>query len=154
MGDKKYYLTKEGLEKIKKDHESLREERKRKLKEETPDVFHSEDINPEYLSFQKELNLLESKISKLEEVLHSAEIIKPPRKDSKEVQLGATVTVQVGKRVDEFVLVGTMEADPSYGKISNESPVGCALLGRKEGEEVTVSSKVGVVYKIKKVSYK
>ncbi len=154
MGDKKYYLTKEGLERIKNEYEELKKERRKRLKEEAPDAFHSEEVNPEYLSFQKEMSLLESKITKLEEVLHNGEIIKAPQKNSKEVQLGAKVTVEAGGKVDEFVLVGTMEADPSYGKISDESPVGRALIGKKEGEEVIVSSKVKIVYKIKKVTYK
>jgi len=153
MGDKKYYLTKEGFEKIKSDYDKLRKEKKEKLKE-VPEALHSEELNPEYLSFRRELGLLEEKISKLEEVLRNTEIIKSPSKNCKEVRLGATVTIEAGGQEDEFVLVGTMEADPVLGKISDESPVGRALLGAKEGDSVTISSRVKVVYKIKKVRYK
>lgn len=154
MKEKKYYLTEYGLERVKKEYGTLKEERRKKLKNETPEVFHSEDVNPEYLAFRRELGILEEKIVKMEEVLRNAEVIKNPGKNCKEVQLGAHITVEAGGQEDEFLLVGTMEADPNNGKISNESPVGGALLGRKEGDEVTVSSTTKVVYKIKKVSYK
>ncbi len=153
MANKKYYLTKEGLEKVKAEYEELREKKRSKLKTEAPEVFHSEDVNPEYISFRKDISVLEEKIAKMEEVIRGAEIIKPPQKDCKEVSLGAEVTVDVKGQEDKFTLVGTMEADPALGRISNESPVGRALFGRKEGEEVTVSSPIQTVYKIKKVEY-
>jgi len=153
MSNKKYYLTKEGYEKIRKDYEKLRAEKKEKLKE-VPEALHSEEMNPEYLAFRRELSLLEEKIAKLEEALRNAEVIKPPSKNCKEIRLGATVTIEAGGEEDEFTLVGTMEADPVQGKLSDESPVGRALLGAREGDSVTVSSKVKVVYKIKKVRYR
>jgi transcription elongation factor GreA len=152
MSDKKYYLTKDGLEKVKGELEDLRKRRKEKLRIEAPEVFHSEDVNPEYLNFQKDLNLLEERISKLEEALRSAEIIETSIK-SKEIRLGAEIIVDIKGKENKIVLVGTMEADPSSGKISNESPVGKALFGHKEGDIVTISSTENGVYKIKKVSY-
>ncbi len=153
MADKKYYLTEEGLKKIKKEFELLKELRRSKLRDDTPEAFHSEDLNPEYLNFRKDIGFLESKINKIEEVLKNVEIITSPQKECKEVRLGAMVTIEANKQIDEFILVGTLEADPTLGKISNESPVGKALLGCKEGEEVTVSSPIKTIYKIKKVSY-
>ncbi len=153
MADKKYYLTKEGLEKIKKEFGLLKELRKSKLRDDTPEAFHSEDLNPDYLNFRKDMGFLESKINKLEEVLKNVEIINPPKSECKEVRLGAMVTIEANGQEDEFIMVGTLEADPVLGKISNESPVGKALLGCKEGEEVTVSSPIKTVYKIKKVIY-
>ncbi len=153
MMDKKYYLTKEGLEKTKREYEKLREERRAKLKESAPEVFHSGDLNPEYLSFRKELGEIEERLAKLEIVLRDAEITKPPQGECKEVRLGARITIEASGQIEEFILVGTMEADPALGKISNESPVGKALLGCKEGDMVVVSSRVEVTYKIKKVYY-
>ncbi len=153
MEKKKYYLTKEGLNRIRKEYEDLKEKRREKLKNEAPEVFHSEDVNPEYLTFRRDLGILEEKISKMEEVLNNVEIISSPEEGCKEVKLGARVTIEAGGQEDEFHLVGTMEADPNLGKISNESPVGRALMGRKEGEEVPVSSPIKTVYKIKKVRY-
>ncbi len=153
MSNNKQYLTKDGLEKARQEYEALRKERKEKLRNEAPEALHSEDVNPEYISFQKDMSVLNKKIAKLEDVIRNVEIIDSHDKDCKEVCLGAEVTVDVGGQEDKLTLVGTMEADPSVGKISNESPVGKALLGKKEGESVTVSSPIKTLYKIKKVTY-
>ncbi len=152
MTNKKYYLTKEGIEKLKDEHEELRKQLKKKLKEEAPGVFRSDDINPEYITFRKDLSVLEEKISKLEEVLRNAEIVKNNSKTRKDADIGARIIVESEGYEDEFILVGTMEADPAMGKISVESPVGKALMGSKEGEEVVIPSNKKVVYKIKKIS--
>ncbi len=152
MHEKKYYLTKEGFEKIKKEHEELKKKRKEKLRVDAPVVFHSEEVNPEYLSFQKELNDIEERIAKLEDALRNAEIIDSLVKCN-EIRLGAEVIIDIKGKEDKIILVGTLEADPERGKISNESPVGKALFGRREGDMITISSSKTVVYKIKSVSY-
>lgn len=152
--EKKFYLTKEGLERIKKEYKNLKNLKLSKTKGEIPKTWHSEDLNLEYLSFQEDLSFLETRIAELEHVLENAELIKPPPKDKQNiVNLGATVLVEVEGQTDEFVIVGTLEANPSVGKISNESPVGRALLGHKIGEEVVISSPIQTVYKIKKIKY-
>lgn len=153
MPEKKYYLTEEGLKKAKQEYEELKERRRKEIRENAPENLSSEDTDPEHISFRKEIGFLDAKIAKLEEVLRSAEITKPPPGKCKEVQVGARVTVEANGQVGEFSLVGTLEADPTLGKISDESPVGKALLGKKEGEEVAVSSPVKTIYKIKKVEY-
>lgn len=153
MNDKKYYLTKDGLEKIKKEYKELKEQRKEKLRFEAPEMSYSEDTDSEYLNFKKDLNLLEERILKLEEAMRSAEIIEAPLTDCKEVRLGAEVVIDVQGKEEKIILVGTMEADPGSGKISNESPIGKALFGHKEGDSVAVNSGKNAVYKIKKISY-
>jgi transcription elongation factor GreA len=153
MSDKKYYLTKNGLEKIKKEHEDLKRQRKEKLKFEAPEMSHSEDTDSEYINFKKDLSLLEERILKLEEAMRSAEMIESPITNCKEVRLGAEVTIDIKGKEEKIILVGTMESDPISGKISNESPVGKALFGRREGDFVTISSERSIVYKIKKISY-
>jgi len=151
---KKFYLTREGLNKIKKEYEVLKKSRISKSREEFPKIWHSEDIDPEYLSFQENLDFLESRIAELEYILKNAFLIKkPPKEKQNIVHLGARVTVEVNNQVDELEIVSSLEANPSLGRISNESPVGQALLGRRVGEEVVVSSPVKVVYKIKKIRY-
>ena len=81
-------------------------------------------------------------------------MIKIPAKERQGViGLGAKVKIGVDGQKDEFVIVGTLEANPVLGKISNESPVGKALLGHKIGDEVFVSSPVKIVYKIKNIKY-
>lgn len=155
MSDKKVYLTEKGFKKLRKKYKKLmRSLKKLKKEDEVPKLLHSEDPNPEYLSFQEDLNFLEARISKIEKALANAEIIeKPPEKERDRVQVGATVKVETDKEEDEFTIVGSAEADPSRGKISHECPVGEALLGSKEGEEITINSKEGRKYKIKEISY-
>ncbi len=153
--EKKFYLTKEGVEKIKKEYEDLRALKLSKTSGEIPKIWHSEDLNPEYLSFQEDLSFIETRITELENIMKNAELIKLPSKEKQSiVNLGAKVLVQVEGQTDEFVIVGSLEANPSLGRISNESPVGRALLGHRAGEEVMVSSPIKTIYKIRKIKYK
>ena len=155
MAPKKFYLTKKGLEKTKKEYEDLKNLKLSKTNGEVPKIWHSEDLNPEYLAFQEDLEFLESRLNDLEHIIKNAELIKSPnREEQKNINLGATVMVQVSGQMDEFTLVGTLEANPSLGMISNESPVGQQLLGHKVGDEVVVSSPIETIYRIKKIKYK
>jgi len=152
--EKKFYLTKEGLEKIKRECKDLKDLKSFKTKGEMPKIWHSEDLNPEYLSFQEDLSFLETRIAELEYILKSAELIKvPPKEKQNIINLGAQVIVEVDGQTDEFEIVGTLEANPAIGKISNESPVGKILLGHQVGDEVIVSSPITTTYKIKKIKY-
>ncbi|MBL7142280.1 MAG: GreA/GreB family elongation factor [Candidatus Pacebacteria bacterium] len=153
--EKKFYLTKEGLKKIKNEYKSLKELKLAKTRGESPKVLQSEDLNPEYLVFQEDVSFLESRILEIDSIIKNATLIKSPRKEKQNiVDLGATISVEVGGQTDEFTLVGSLEANPSTGKISNESPVGIALLGHKAGEAVVVSSPIHTTYKIKKIKYR
>ena len=153
--EKNFYLTKEGLEKIKKEYKILKSLKLAKTKGESPKILHSEDLNPEYFAFQEDLSFLEAKLTELEGIFKNINLIKPPPKEKQKfVNLGATVTLkEINGQINEFTIVGTLEANPSIGKISNESPVGKVLLGRKIGEEVVITSPIRVVYKIKKIKY-
>jgi len=154
LEEKKFYLTKKGLARIKREYETLQELRLAKTRGESPRVLYSEDLNPEYLAFQEDVGFLGSRIIELENVIKNSELIKPPRGGKQNiVGLGTQVTVEVDGQKDEFTLVGSLEANPSVGKISNESPVGKALLGHKIGDDVIVSSPIQTTYKIKKVRY-
>ena len=149
-----FYLTKEGLKELKKEYETLKVLRSAKIKGEAPSILESEDLNPDYVAFQEDLNFLETRIAELELVIEKAAIIKKPTKTHKdEIDLGATVSVMVDGQKDKFIVVGTLEANPMLGKISNESPVGKALLGHRVGDNVTVSSPIKSIYTIKKISY-
>jgi transcription elongation factor GreA len=95
--------------------------------------------NAEYQSALAEKDRNEARISEIENILQNAEIIKKPRGDSK-VQLGSTVKLKGNGKAKEFQVVGTVEADPLVGKISDESPIGKALIGKKEGESVEIKT--------------
>ena len=155
MENKKFYLTKEGLEKIKKEHQELQKIRESKAKEGVPS-FSSEEVNPEYLIFQEDLKSLENRIIEIQQILKNTQLIKiPPKEKRNIVNLGAKILVETdGGQSDEFEIVGSLEANPSLGRISNESPVGKALIGHKAGEEVIVQSAIKAIYKIKKIRYK
>lgn len=155
MENKTYYLTKEKLKELKKEYAELVVLEHAKASEgEAPKVFESEDLNPDFVNFQDDLNFLRSRIDDLKNVFENCVIIKNPPKDKKSViDLGAKVKIDIDGQKDEFVIVGTLEANPVLGKISNESPVGAALIGHKVGDEIVIPSPVKTVYKIKSIKY-
>ena len=119
MTEKNFYITKEGLEKIKKEHEELKKIKLHKTQEEeAPNILHSEDLDPEYIAFHEDLELLELRIVELENIIKNAQIITRPPKDKEKIVLpGATVLVQVDKgKTNELTITGTFEADPALGK--------------------------------------
>ena len=151
----KFYLTKEGLERIKKEYQELKKLKLTRIGEESPRIWYSEDLDPEYLAFREDLSLLETRLADLEYILKNIELIKiPPKEKRNIVNLGATVTLEEADGgINEFMIVGTLEANPSAGKISSESPIGRALFGKKVGDKVIITSPTNVVYKIKKIKY-
>jgi transcription elongation factor GreA len=152
--NQKFYLTKEGLKEIEKEYETLKKIRHAKTNEEAPSIWESEDLNPDYLSFREDLEMLETRLVELENILKNTVIIKKPSGEKVNfVDLGAVVDVEIDGDKDEFMIVGTLEANPVLGRISNESPVGKALIGHKAGDEVVISSPVKTVYKIRKIKY-
>lgn len=155
MDIKTFFITKEKLKELKKEYEELAElERRKTMGEETPKIFESEDLNPEFISFQEDVDFLRSRIDELKNVLEHHELIKnPPKEKQNMVGIGAKVKIDVDGQKDEFIIVGTLEANPALGKISNESPVGRALLGHKVGDHVVVSSPINTTYKIKSIKY-
>jgi transcription elongation factor GreA len=157
MDEKIFYITQQGLEKIKAEYDALKKIRAYKTQgEEAPRVLHSEDLDPEYVAFHEDMELLEIRISELENMIRNAHIInKPPKGEEKIVLPGATVLVDIGRgKISEFTITGTFEADPSLGKISNESPIGKALLGHKAGDKILIDSQEKTIYKIKKIKYR
>lgn len=109
--------------------------------------------NAEYQSARAEQDRNETRIAEVENILLSVEIIKKPRGDSK-VQLGSVVKLKgQGGKAKDFQVVGTVEADPLNGKISDESPIGQALIGRKVGEAVEIATPAETTtYKIVSIS--
>jgi len=155
MEAKIFYITKGKLQELKKEYEELSDfERKKALGQEAPKILESEDLNPEFVSFQEDIGFLRSRIDELKNILEHHELIKNPAKEKQGIiGVGAKVKIDVGGQRDEFVIMGTLEANPALGKISNESPVGKALLGHKVGDEVVVFSPVEIKYKIKNIKY-
>ena len=150
---KTYYLTKEGLEKIKKEYESLKILQKNEiLSEEAPSMLEGDALNPDYSFYKENLEELEKRIEELDCILKNYKIIKKPGKaEQDKVCLGAKVFLKKGAKEEEYKIVGTLEADPFAGKISNESPLGMSFIGKAVGESVSFNG--GGEYKIMKIRY-
>ena len=109
--------------------------------------------NAEYQSARAEQERNENRVAEVENILQNVEIIKKPAGDSK-IQLGSQVALKsAAGKAKEFQIVGTVEADPLSGKISDESPIGQALLGKKVGDSVEIKTPVDTTsYKIVSIS--
>jgi transcription elongation factor GreA len=146
-------LTPEGLEELKARIEHLRGERRREVAERIKEAREFGDIaeNSEYDDAKNEQAMLEKQIADLEEKLRSARVINAKDVDTDVVSVGATVHVKDQKtdKSTKFKIVGSAEANPSENRLSNESPVGRALLGHKRGETVTVPVPRGPARKLK-----
>jgi len=134
-------LTPEGLEKLKQEIEYLSTTKRREVAERIKEAREFGDIteNSEYDDAKNEQAMLEARIATLEDKLRSASVIDAKELSADVVRVGSQVHVtdEKGKKLS-YTIVGSTEADPSANRLSNESPVGKALVGRKKGDEVTV----------------
>lgn len=106
--------------------------------------------NAEYDAAREEQGLLETRIAEIEDILNNAEIIKSSGR--KTIGLGSRVELKTDDKIVTYTLVGPVEADPLEGKISNESPIGLALFGKRVGDAVTITTPRGdVTYEISQV---
>ncbi len=138
--NKKFNLTQAGIDELTRELETLIAERgpvAEKIK--TAREFGDLSENAEYQTARQDQEKLESRISEVEHILNNVEVITKPKGDSK-VQLGSTVTLESNSTTKQFQVVGTVEADPLSGKISDESPIGQALLGKKLGDAVEIKT--------------
>lgn len=148
---KMYQLTKEGKSELATELEQLKG-RRGDIAEKIAAARDYGDLseNAEYDAAREEQGLVESRIAEIEDILQNAEIIKASRAST--VGLGSKVELKNGSKKVVYHIVGPVEANPLEGKISNESPIGQALMGKKEGDKVTVSTPKGdIAYTIAKV---
>jgi transcription elongation factor GreA len=134
-------LTPEGLENLKKEIEYLSTTKRREVAERIKEAREFGDIseNSEYDDAKNEQAMLESRIATLEDKLRSASVIDAKELSADVVRVGSQVHVKDDKGKElAYTIVGSTEADPSANRLSNESPVGKALVGRKKGDHVTV----------------
>ncbi len=143
----KVYLTAEGLAKVKEELEYLTGTRRREIAQMIAEAKAEGDIseNAGYDEAKTAQGFLEGRIRELENVLKHAEVIQETNGPANRVDIGRTVVIrEAGTDFEEtYTIVGSMEADPTNGRVSNESPMGQALLGRKVGEETVVESPAG-----------
>lgn len=133
------YLTKEGLEKLQQELEHLK---KVKMPEIVERIARAKDLgdlseNAEYHDAKDEQGFVAGRIMEIENLINKSEVISAST--SKDiVNIGSTIRVMCGPKEFTYTIVGSNEANPSQGLISNESPIGRAFLGSKKGEKVTV----------------
>ncbi|MCP9486644.1 MAG: transcription elongation factor GreA [Gaiellaceae bacterium MAG52_C11] len=146
---KEVILTPEGYEKLKSEIQHLSNEKRREVADRIRVARDFGDIseNAEYDDAKNEQAMLEHKIAQLEERLVHARVIESDEVDLSVVSIGAKVRLRDvdANQTVEYVIVGSAEADPGESKLSNESPVGKAIIGRKKGETVEVAAPRGAL---------
>jgi len=141
---KKYLLTKEGLAKLNDELKYLINEKRKEVIERIREAAAHGDLseNADYAQAREEQSFIEGRIQEIEDMIKNAEIITASTHSSS-VNIGSTVTIKVKGQEKKYTIVGSNEANPLQGKISNESLVGRALLGRKLGDKVKVATPAG-----------
>lgn len=151
---KELYLSKEGVENLKAELADLKEQRvdiTQKIKEARE--FGDLSENAEYQEAKIKQSFIEGRIEEIETMLKSAKLIDGKSTTSGFVGLGSTVVVEFAGKQATYYLTGSSEADPIQSKISNESPLGRALMGHAAGDKITLSTPDGDrEYKVVKVS--
>jgi len=154
MDTKKIYLTKEGIEELKKEHHELAKVKRPEVLDRVTQARNMGDLseNAEYTAAREELSFIDGRIDELEELLKQVVLIKEEthKVNGKNiVELGSKVVLHKDGKKEEFSVVGEWEADPTEKKISHQSPLGKALLGRGVGDEIEVEAPAGKIrYKV------
>lgn len=149
---KLYQITESGKKELELELAGLKEQRGG-IADKIADARDFGDLseNAEYDSAREAQGLLESRIAEIEDILLNADIIKAGKKST--VALGSTVELKMGAKTVTYSVVGPVEANPIEGKVSNESPIGGALMGKKVDDDVTIKTpKASITYKIVAIS--
>ncbi len=143
----KVQLTQEGLTELKAEHEELVSQKRPAAVDRLSNARSMGDLseNSDYHQAREALEFIDGRIAELEAILQQAEVIKPTFGKKNEVRFGTKVRVKANGDEHTFHIVGEWEADPAEKKISHESPLGMALLGKKVGDKVEVEAPAGQV---------
>lgn len=149
MADNNYILTQEGREKLEEELHYLETEKRAEIGERIKVAREFGDIseNSEYDDAKNEQGMMEARIAEIGRILSEATVVNTPKRSNK-VNIGSTVVVDMNGKERAFTIVGGAESDVAAGKISNESPVGSALLGHKKGDEIETTGPTGREIKI------
>ncbi len=153
MSDNPVYVSKEGLEKMKKELHFLKTEKRLEVSTRIEKAKELGDLreNADYHDAKDEASWVEGKILELSDAIHRAVVIEA--KSSDFVSIGCRIKATASDKIKDFTIVGSTEADPPRGLISNESPLGQAFLGKKVGDVVEVKVPSGTVkYVIDQIS--
>lgn len=144
MANDNFILTPEGREKLEEELHYLENEKRAEIGERIKVAREFGDIseNSEYDDAKNEQGMVEARIAEIAHILSEATVVNVPKRSNK-VNIGSTVTVDMGGKERVFTIVGAAESDVAANKISNESPVGAALIGHKKGDEVSAVGPTG-----------
>lgn len=141
-------ITREGLEALRREYEYLVKHRRPEIARVIQEAREHGDIreNAAYDAAKHDQAFIEGRIREIEELLKRVELIEEPTDgDRSVVRVGSTVTIEIDGEIETYTIVGAIEAKPSAGRISNQSPVGKALLGRRAGDTVTIETPNGKI---------
>ena len=154
MNKKKHFVTKQGLVDLQQEHDELVSKRRPEIVTQLAEAREQGDLseNAQYQAAREELSFLDDRIAELEELLKKVSIIDDSLAKNGVVVIGSKVVVNNGKKDEEYRIVGEWEANPKEKKISDSSPLGSALLGKKVGESAVVSAPSGkITFLIKQI---
>ncbi len=149
----RFQITAEGLKTLKQELTELKNKKRPEAIERVARAREFGDLseNSEYHAAREDLSFIEGRINELEEMIKQAKVAKKP-KSKTEIGIGCKVTLVAGDQEHTYEIVGEWEANPMEKKISHTSPLGQALLGKKQGEEIEFEAPAGkVIYQIKKI---
>jgi len=143
--DKKSYVTDQGYTKLKEELEHLKKVRRPQIANRIKDAKELGDLseNAEYADAREEQSFTEGRILELEDMMKNIEVIKSSDSNPNVVEIGDTITAKKDGEHITYTIVGSNEANPAEGRISNESPIGTAFLGKSKGDTFSVQTPKG-----------
>lgn len=140
MKNQNTFITSEGLRKLKDELHELKSVKRLELAERIQEAKELGDLseNAEYVEAKNEQAFIEGRILEIDSILRRATVIKQKSKTCDKIEIGSKIKIQDDKDTKVYFIVGSNEADPSQGKISNESPIGQAFLGKREGDIIEI----------------
>lgn len=144
-----HYLTNDGLQRLQAELDYLKTTARDQLAKRLRTAIQQGDLseNADYIAAKEEQGFLEGRIMELEQIIRNVVIIDENQRNRDVVDIGASITIQEGNfPVETYQLVGPQEADPANGRISHESPIGKAMIGKRSGDEFLVSTPNGTIH--------
>ena len=144
-----HYLTNDGLQRLQAELDYLKTTARDQLAKRLRTAIQQGDLseNADYIAAKEEQGFLEGRIMELEQIIRNVVIIDESQRNRDVVDIGASITIQEGNfPVETYQLVGPQEADPANGRISHESPIGKAMIGKRSGDEFLVSTPNGTIH--------
>ena len=140
------FITQEGYNKLIKELDELKKVKRKEISERIQEAQELGDLseNAEYVEAKNEQAFIEGRVQEIETLLKHATIIKERKGSSGKVEIGSKIMIKDNQEEKEYVIVGFNEADPAQGKISNESPMGKAFIGKKVGDTIEINVPKGI----------